>query len=1479
MATLLLGAAASAVVGATGAGGLVANAITSAATIAGSLIDSALFSAGGGSQSVEGPRLQDLQVLSSTEGAPIPIIAGFARVSGQVIWATNLEEEVRTDTQKTGGKGGGGASTTTTTYSYFGNFAVGLCEGEVAQVLRVWADGKELDMTTITHRIYRGTETQLPDPLIDAKQGSGNAPAYRGLAYIVFERLPLADFGNRIPQLTFEVIRSVGYEEEALRGLCLIPGSTEFGYEPTLVQDIVSGTSKTDNNRHTKTHATDWAHSLDLLSTVCPNVDTVALVVAWFGTDSRCGNCVIEPRIEAVKATTPIEWQVAGLTRDTATVVSYVDGKPAFGGSPNDASVIAAIQDLKSRGLTVLLYPFIMMDVPSGNGLPDPYGGSEQAVYPWRGRITCHPAPGQPGTVDQTAAAETQVTAFLGTASPSDFGGMGNAVTYSGPAEWSYRRFILHLAKLTELAGGVDAFCVGTEMVGMTGVRGAGSTFPFVDGLVSLLTDVRSMLGHTVKLGYAADWSEYHSYRPADGSADVFFHLDPVWSHPDCDFIGIDNYLPLSDWRDTPGHLDQAAGHSSIHDPEYLTANIEGGEYYDWFYASDADRAAQVRTPITDGAYGDPWIYRNKDLRNWWQNAHRNRPGGTKGGTLPTEWHATSTTALVLSDVTDDGTGQLTLTLSWTVDNSGGGGTVFPRFRVLNGALPAAGSGEDWTGAVTGRVISASHEVKLLLEEVSAGFSYLTGSSVTLGAAHQTHDISRTFSNANAAYARLLIGPNVPAGAVFTAELEIALPVLTQTGGANSLDTTFAGAVSGDVFAPSHQTAFVPEAKPIWFTEFGCPGIDKGTNQPNVFYDPKSSESFVPHFSSGARDDLIQRRYLRAITGYWADAANNPVSGVTGQPMLDVNRFYAWSWDVRPFPSFPVDSDIWADHANFTTGHWLSRRMGGATADGIARLMMEKSGLTETADFDVTGFAGVADGFIIDRVTSARAVIDQLGTAMAFDPVESGGRLEARSRRHGVPVMDLDPDRMLDRGRDTEPMTIRRAQETDLPKVVRVTAYDGARDFELVTGEGLLEMVSNDRVVVTDTPIVADFSRVQALAEFLLHEAWAGRETYAFGLPDSLLALEPGDVVSFLFAGRPHTVRLSKVTDGAGRRFEAKSYDGPVYEPRRGTGVGLRRIQVSGGKPLSADAVGVFIDGPLLRDTDTGFQGYVTGFKLPFRPGLGFLSSPSESGFVTRASLDAPGQIGVTLSDLSAGPLYRWDRTNTIDVEISSGTLQSLEDIQVFAGGNAALIQSASGEWELLQFAHAELTGTNTYRLSKLLRGQKGSEAAMGAPGGARIVFLAGSIAQPTIERAQLDLPLNWQVGPAGAAVGSPAFQSYQVTMTGKGERPLSPVHLRAAEQPGGDLLLTWIRRTRIGGDGWEQAEVPLGEDTEAYDIEIRQGGTLRRTFETPSPSVIYTAADQATDLGAAGLPFTWSVFQISATYGRGMAKEAEYQP
>lgn len=508
--------------------------------------------------------------------------------------------------ENTGAKGAGGAQEDVVGAS----FAVAFCEGEVHRLGRIWADGQLLDPEGLTLRFYRGTEDQLPDGLIEATQGT--APAYRGLCYLVVEQLPLNRFGNRIPQLSVELCRVVGDLEPNIRAVTVIPGATEFGYDPVPRVRLAGPGHTAVENTHVSANVSDWTLSMDELTALCPNLEHVSLVLAWFGDDLRCGECRIGPRVEAAdRAVLGTSWSVMGLGRADVPVVSRHNGGAAYGGTPSDGAVLAAIADLKARGIKVTLYPMIMMDVPVGNGLPDPYGGAEQAAYPWRGRISCHPAPGRVGSPDQTGAAAAQVATFAS----------------------RYRQMALHYASLAQAAGGVDALVIGSEMRGLTTVRGAGNSFPFVSALVALAADVKAVVGAGTKVTYAADWSEYSGYQP-DG--EKFFHLDPLWASPAIDAVGIDNYMPLADWRDGMGHRDAALS-ASGYDLDYLAGHVAGGEGFDWYYASDDDRRAQVRTPIEDAAHGEPWVWRYKDIRNWWSQAHHDRPGGVRKAT-PTAW-------------------------------------------------------------------------------------------------------------------------------------------------------------------------------------------------------------------------------------------------------------------------------------------------------------------------------------------------------------------------------------------------------------------------------------------------------------------------------------------------------------------------------------------------------------------------------------------------------------------------------------------------------------------------------------------------------------------------------------------------------------------------------------------------------------------------------------------------------------------------
>jgi hypothetical protein len=1272
--------------------------------LAGAYIDQALKGAQSAGSGSGGPKLLDLTVTASTEGAPIPRLYGRARLGGQMIWATQLEA-VETSSGSDSGGGGkwpvGGLFNASASqsgssggYLYYANFAIGVCEGPIARIGRVWADAAEFDLSQYACRIYYGTEDQRPDSLIEAKQGSGGAPAYRGLAYIVFERLPLLDFGNRIPQFNFEVFRAVDPFEALPRAITLIPAAGEFCYETAeVMRDLGGGRWLSENRRGSG--GVDVKASLDALQEQLPGVGSVSLFVAWFGDDLRAANCALAPKVETRdKSTAPLSWLAGGLGRSSAPVVSSIDGDAAYGGTPSDHSVLSAIAEIKARGLDVSFTPFILMDIPAGNCLPDPYRAGTpagQAVYPWRGRITVSPAPGVTGSPDQTSAAGAQIAAFVST----------------------YRSFVLHYANLCAEAGGVNVFVIGSEMRGLTWARaGSSGPFPFVDALVELAADVKAILP-AAKIIYAADWSEFTPYQTAQfggPSGELFFHLDALWSSPSIDAIGIDAYWPLSDWRDGTAHLDYAQWRS-VDDLAYLKGNIEGGEGYGWYYASQSARDSQTRTPITD-TLGKPWVFRYKDICSWWRNPHYNRPLGTESG-APTAWR--------------------------------------------------------------------------------------------------------------------------------------------------------------------------PESKPIWFTELGCPAVDKGSNQPNVFYDPKSSESFFPYYSTGQRDDVIQRRYLRAMIEYWAEPAHNPTSSVYGAPMIDMGRMFLYTWDARPYPAFPALSGLWADAANWPTGHWLNGRMGEAPlAETVAAILDE----AQFSAYDVGGLTGSMQGYVIDRIMSSRQALEPLAAAFFFDSVDSEGAIRFRQRGRGGSLMTLAVDDLVDTGQNTEHdagqhgggglYQLTRAQETDLPRSAKVSFINGDNDYARGVAEARRARAAmrSGRESQAQLPIVWSFDAAGRAASTLLHEAWAAREKARFRLPPSMLALEPGDVVTLRADGLDCPVRLTEISVGEAISVNAVSIDAHVY----GVTPAPSRAAAARERAAFGPVTGVFLDLPLIRSDDAPYAGYVAAFSSPWPGEAAFYRSASGTGYALAARPVRTAVTGKTLWDFYPGPTGRWDKGARLQVKLYGGQLASSDDVTLFGGANMAAIENADGQWEVIQFATAELVNPGVYELSRFLRGQGGTETAMRSPvaAGARFVLLDGAVTAVAMSQGDVGVPFVWKYGPANANYGDWTYQTVTRAFSGLGLKPLAPCHPARTRLSSGDDALAWVRRTRVNGDAWEQAEVPLGEEFEAYDVEIMNGSVALRTLTVTAPAAIYTAAQQAVDWGGAAPDLlTARIYQRSASFGRGWPCEA----
>lgn len=1295
MATILLSAAGAAIGGSIGGTALGLSMVAVGRLVGATLgraIDQRLL--GTGAQAVETGRIDRFRLTGSGEGEAIAQLYGRMRIGGHVIWASDFNENVTT-TRSGGGKGK--PRVTQTSYSYSISIAIALCEGVIAGVPRVWADGTELPLRDLNMRVYPGDAQQLPDPRIEAVEGSGQTPAYRGTAYVVFEDLALDRFGNRVPQFEFEVLRpdprGAGHSDpdpaHLVRAVAMMPGSGEYALADTPVTYAFGPGQGRRANINSPSGQPDIITSIDRLRVEAPGCQAASLIVSWFGDDLRCDSCTIRPKVEQAQFDgAEMPWRVSSQSRAQAAIIAQLNGRPVYGGTPTDTSVIGAIRRLQAAGQAVMVYPFILMDQLAGNIRPDPYSdATSQPALPWRGRITASRAPGRDGSPDGTAAMDAEIAAFFGTAQAAHFTVTPGQVGYNGPDEWRYNRFILHHAALCAAAGGVDSFCIGSEMRGLTQLRGPNNSFPAVAALRALAAQVRAILGPAVKIGYAADWSEYFGYQPGNG--DRFFHLDPLWADPNINFVGIDNYMPLSDWRDGRDHADAAA--RSIYNPAYLRANIEGGEGFDWFYHSAEARAAQIRTPITDDAHQEPWIWRYKDIRNWWSNSHHERVDGQRSPT-PTAW--------------------------------------------------------------------------------------------------------------------------------------------------------------------------VPGSKPIWFTELGCPAIDRGTNQPNVFLDPKSSESFAPHHSNGQQDEVIQMQYLRAMLGHWRDAANNPTSPIYGGTMLDMSRAFVWAWDARPYPFFPANATLWADAANYARGHWVTGRLASRSLGSVVDEICTRAGVI---DADTSQLYGLVRGYTVSQVTDARAALQPLMLAYGFDAVDRDGRLRFVMRRDTV-AQPIDPDTLADLPDSPPHPQHSRASQAEMTGRVRLRFLRADPDYTPVAEEAILPDAATHAVATSEIPLLLTRAEGRQIAERWLSEARLARDSLRLALPPSQLHLGAGDVLTLQGDATQAQYRIDRVELGTARLIEAQRVDPSVHHPAALEDEPSPSPTFIAPMPVLA----LFLDLPLMTGDEVPHAPHLAVTADPW-PGAALYASPTGQGFTLNRVIQRRAIIGVTQTPLGPGQPGLLDRTARLNVRLTSGALSSIDLPTLLAGGNLVAIGDGTPDrWELLQFATATLTAPDTYDLSLLLRGQLGTDAIMPGtwPAGSYLVLLDGTPAQIDLPTSARGLTRHYRIGPAQQGFDDPSFTAIEQAFNGTGLKPLAPVHLRATPDAGGNLHVTWMRRSRIDADTWDGTDIPLGEETESYLIRILQGTTLHREETSQFPRWTYTAIMRQTDVVQGD--YRIEVAQISARTGPG---------
>lgn len=532
---------------------------------------------------------------------------------------------------------------------------------------------------------------------------------------------------------------------------------------------------------------------------------------------------------------------------------------------------------------------------------------------------------------------------------------------------------------------------------------------------------------------------------------------------------------------------------------------------------------------------------------------------------------------------------------------------------------------------------------------------------------------------------------------------------------------------------------------------------------------------------------------------------------------------------------------------------------------------------------DVTDMDAVfIDGYSISNLAAARDILTPLRSVGFFDCVESGTQLKFVGRGKAI-VASLTADDFgaFDSTAGSTPgpaITTTKAQDVDLPLQTRVHYFATSRDYE--AGEQLSPNRQTTKAVnIVDVELAVCMPDDQAakIAEVLWADAWAERYGHNLAVDQAWSQLEPGDCIEVPVDSVTRRLRIVSegVSSGVLRTLTCVRDDDDAYVSHAVASPPARIPQTI---KIYAPTNLFFLDLPALADSDdnAGFYaaaasqsgGNTWGGCVVFRSADGGATF-SQLGSITNAT-----SMGLLHSAVPASDWHTFDDVTTITVDVLAGvTFESRTDAAVLNGANAAAM-GVDGRWEVVQFATATQLSSTQWRLSRLLRGRRGTEHNIDSSqsGDAFVMLSTGSLIRMPLQTAEINANRIYKA----VTIATPYATGIDQTFAGHGKAlvPFSSVDLAAKRETGDDLIISWVRRGRLGRTWMSGVDIPLSEATEAYQVDIYtldSPHVVVRTLSVSHPVARYTAAQQSADFGSdAATHIMVAVYQMSATVGRG---------
>lgn len=552
------------------------------------------------------------------------------------------------------------------------------------------------------------------------------------------------------------------------------------------------------------------------------------------------------------------------------------------------------------------------------------------------------------------------------------------------------------------------------------------------------------------------------------------------------------------------------------------------------------------------------------------------------------------------------------------------------------------------------------------------------------------------------------------------------------------------------------------------------------------------------------------------------------------------------------------------------------------TVGAVVRDIASRGGL-ESPDISTAALTQILRGYVIARQGPAASALAPLATAYDFDVAEQGGQIRCIPRGRGlkavIPLAEMGAVEGAG-GDRPEPIRYDTASDLEMPREVAVSYADPDEAYQVNTQRANRREGHARNNISKELPLTLGRDHVRRTADRLLWEAWAARQAARFALSDRWHRLDPAAVLGLPVAGGivPHRlIRASRGHNGV-LEIEARREDPELYTSLAAGAAG--EIIESEFQEPGETRLLVF-DAPMLRsgDGNVAFYWAVTSDAEGWRGAQVYRSLDDES-YQLVAPVSVRTVIGDVATPLPAGPSHIWDRGNSLTVELhyAEDELEGRSELDVLNGANAAWLGNADGTGgEIIQFATAELVSAGTYELRDLLRGRLGTERNIAAHGADEVFVLleTESLGSRELGHNEVDRDVFWRAVTNLTAPDD--ANKITANMAGVAQRPLSPVHIDGARDGANDLTISWFRRSRLPVPGLGRGPVPLGEETESYEIDILAGSpqAVVRTLTATTTSVEYTAAQQTADGLTPGDPVDVAVYQMSGVVGRGFPGRA----